>query len=94
VTSEGRAGGDFGPTDGIEGHLRPPAVAVAVARGSVRAVGAFGVLERRLRFEVGELLRHRIEHHDAIRAEAQILPLPSTSMVTRRPSGDIGGVVS
>src|SRR5882672_7162317 len=27
-------------------------------------------------------------------AEAQILPLPSTSMVTAPPSGDIGGVVS
>src|SRR5262249_656470 len=40
------AGRHVGLADGVERHLRPPAIAVAVTRGAIGAVGALGVLER------------------------------------------------
>src|SRR5262249_62238898 len=52
--------------DDVEGHLRPPSVAVTIAR---RAIGHAGAVRRLVgeRFEFGEGLGRRIETQGAIR---------------------------
>src|SRR5438093_1615719 len=57
------AGGDVALVDSIHRHLRPPAVAVAIAGRAVGRPRASRIALRDRRFEFGERLGHRIEAH-------------------------------
>ena len=84
------ARGDVAFDDRVGRHLRPPAVAVAIAGGAIgrsRALGAFvGMIDlNSVNFSASSDRSARRPSG----VDAQIMPLPSTSIVTAPPSGDM-----